>query len=378
MEHPLERLLIYTDRDNIEEFDIPEAEFDELYELFVTTKGDILDNRHTSVDFFNEVFYYLTCIFANKDSAEHLDYYLTGESSLYPSLPAHNNPQTKHELREAQEYAAMAVDTNYYVMGFVWLILKKLKKIPKHVRFFLIALEYNLENDASSDFITFRTFYDAHSEKYDNSFHAKPWFTFDLLGRDADEWESATSDFDREEIKHIVHRFAGSEDKRVIVEEIIQALDIANGNPNCSRKVSMITYGRKADEPFLKSLLVEEAAQTATLEETNDTTVRKGFEAYIIKNHKRVLDILMLVANMGKSQMPLLIKFIKAFQRLGYIKPDCFNQYDQFLKYATEQFSNVCFDKANVKRNIEMGTKRQDEDYEEAIQKIANYLTPLL
>ena len=40
--HPLERLLVYADKEDLTEFDIPEAEFDELYELFVTTKDFVL------------------------------------------------------------------------------------------------------------------------------------------------------------------------------------------------------------------------------------------------------------------------------------------------------------------------------------------------
>ena len=37
MEYSLERTLMYTNKENIKEFEIPEALWDELYELFVTT-----------------------------------------------------------------------------------------------------------------------------------------------------------------------------------------------------------------------------------------------------------------------------------------------------------------------------------------------------
>ena len=62
-QHPLERLLIYTDKKHLDKFPLSETEFNELYELFTTTKNDFLDPDISAVMFFNEVFYYLTTIF---------------------------------------------------------------------------------------------------------------------------------------------------------------------------------------------------------------------------------------------------------------------------------------------------------------------------
>ena len=56
-QHPLERILIYTDKETKEEFNLPKEIWNELYKLFVTTKYDVLDETITAVDFFNEVFY---------------------------------------------------------------------------------------------------------------------------------------------------------------------------------------------------------------------------------------------------------------------------------------------------------------------------------
>ena len=55
-QHPLARLLIYTDKRDKSEFGIPKQAWYDLYELFTKTKYDNLDDGFTAVDFFNEVF----------------------------------------------------------------------------------------------------------------------------------------------------------------------------------------------------------------------------------------------------------------------------------------------------------------------------------
>lgn len=117
--------MIYTDKSNLNQFDIPEAAFDELYELYVTTKDDVLDDHHTSVDFFNEVVYFLTCIYANDDSAENINAYMYNESALLPTIPELANPQTKEEVRALHDFEERTEDINSYVLEFVWVILKK-------------------------------------------------------------------------------------------------------------------------------------------------------------------------------------------------------------------------------------------------------------
>lgn len=106
--------------------------------------------------------------------------------------------------------------------------------------------------------------------------------------------------------------------------------------------------------------------------------VRTGFEQYILKDHARVLQILMLVTHMGNRQLPLFIKFIKALQSLQYIRSDCFENRELFIKNAEEKFKNVNFDQTNVKKNIELGVERRDDTYNSEVSTIAEYLKPIL
>ena len=106
--------------------------------------------------------------------------------------------------------------------------------------------------------------------------------------------------------------------------------------------------------------------------------VRTGFEQYIIRDHVRVMNILMLVTHMGNRQLPLFIKFIKALQSLKYIRSDCFDNRELFIKNAEEKFENVNFDQTNVKKNIELGVERRDDTYNSEVSAIAEYLKPIL
>ena len=244
---------MYTDKKRIEEFNIPEAAFDELYELYVTTKDDVLDDHHTSVDFFNEVVYFLTCIYANDDSAENINAYMYNESALLPAIPELANPQTKEEVRALHDFEERTEDINSYVLEFVWVILKKQKDLPKHVRFFLVALEHAIEG--VDDFSTFEQFIKKHPAKYTISFDINPEFDFMMCFCTTQEWKDATDDFDQVVVEDIVRRFKTPDTRKTIVDEIHKALVDANKDPNSSPKVSMVSHRIKATDKFLDELL---------------------------------------------------------------------------------------------------------------------------
>lgn len=253
MAHSLERILIYTDKERINEFNIPEGAFDELYELYVTTKDDVLEDHHTSVDFFNEVFYFLTCVYANDDAAENINAYLYNESALLPSVPELVSPQTKEQAKAAREFEERIEEINNYVLEFIWVILKKQKELPKHVRFFLVALEHAIEE--ADDFRTFEDFVKKHPAKYTMTFDIQPEFDLSMCFCTTQEWKEATDDFDQVVVEHIIRRFNAPDARETLVAEIRKALAIANQDPHSSPKVSMVSHRLKATEKFLDELL---------------------------------------------------------------------------------------------------------------------------
>ena len=253
MAHSLERILIYTDKERINEFNIPEGAFDELYELYVTTKDDVLEDNNTSVDFFNEVFYFLTCVYANDDAAENINAYLYNESALLPSVPELVNPQTKEQAKAARDFEERTEEINNYVLEFVWVILKKQKELPKHVRFFLVALEHAIEE--ADDFRTFENFVKKHPAKYTMSFDIQPEFDMSMCFCTTQEWKDATDDFDQVVVEDIIRRFNAPDARETLVAEISKALEDANQDPHSSPKVSMVSHRLKATDKFLEELL---------------------------------------------------------------------------------------------------------------------------
>lgn len=273
MGYPLERLLIYTDKQRREDLGIPEAAYDELYELFVTTKNTVLDNHHTSMDFFNEVVYYLTCIYANYDSAEKVNEFMSNASALYPSYPELANPQTEEEYQAAEDFRERTEEINTYILDFVWVILKKQNELPKHVHFFLVALENAI--GYLEDFSTFERFIKKHPDKYSMSFDIRPTFNFDMVKFVAEDWQSATDDFDRIVVENIVRRFKDPQDRKIIVNYIKEALEKTNQNRHSAIKYSMVTGSLQTDDKFLDELLQqkeEEDKQQAEKEQAIEKT----------------------------------------------------------------------------------------------------------
>lgn len=379
-QHPLERVLLYTDKQDRHEFNIPEDAWFELYELFTTTKYDVLDDEFSAVDFFNEVFYCLTFTYANEEAAEWLNQYLNRESPLCPYIPELANPQNRREIEASQELQKKIEQTNWYVLAFVWAILVKQKELPPHVSVFLSALERALDIN-SGIFYLFEDFPKEYPNEYSFNFDIHPQVDIHVLLHSSEEWKDATDDFDREVIRHIVQRFEDPDDKETIVDQIQNALQKENQKPSAEKQYSRVTHRKKANEKFLQEILIEQKATQIIANQNAEkpaVAVRDGFASYIIKEHDKVLNILMLVANMGKNQMPLLIKFIRAFQKLGYIRKDCLDHQEEFILKASAQFKGTCFDKTNVKRQIEIGERHYDTDYQSKLEDIVKYLDAVM
>ena len=382
-QHPLERLLIYTDKKHLDKFPLSETEFNELYELFTTTKNDFLDPDISAVMFFNEVFYYLTSIYDDVDAAEHLINYYKADTALYPPLEKYTNPKNDVDRAHSYEYTQEAEEAKFYIMDFVWFILNKQQQLPQHVVFFKKALNKQFAKDETEMADEFRSFLKNHPDQYNISFEPHPEFDFSfIIARSSAEWQDATCDFDKIEILKIVQRFS-PDDQPDIISAIQEAYHIRRGG-GIESQISAVTHMKRANDTFFENLAKEENLKILNdvknahqNSEPQDTIVHEGFEAYIIKDHKRVMDILMLVANMGKSQLALFIRFIKAFRQLGYIRSDCFDDLQLFITNTSNQF-HLSIDTANIKKYIAEGTRVSEQEYRECVDTIATYLQPLL
>lgn len=380
-QHPLERLLIYTDKETKTEFNLPKEIWHELYTLFVTTKYDVLDDDIAAVDFFNEVFYELTFTYANEDAAELINSYLYYSNPLCPPIPELENPRTKDEIKAAEKYKNIHRNINGYILYFVWYILTKQKELPPSVEAFLAALDNLLENNWNFDFRAskFYDYADEHDSVFSLSFDMNPQLDINLLLRSTEEWKNATFDFDSIVVKNIVARFKKEDDRKAIIEEIRKHLKKDNLNLlHSNRKVSLVTHRKKADDALLDELLTNEILSETSSNKHVNTIIRGTFIDYILSDQQKVLNVLMLIANLGKSQMPLIIKSIKALIHLGYIRKDCFENIDDFVEKASEQFPGVNFDIANVRRQIDAGENPQEEEYRLAVKKIAENIELVL
>ena len=253
-QHPLARLLIYTDKRDKSEFGIPKQAWYDLYELFTKTKYDNLDDGFTAVDFFNEVFYCLTFTYANEEAAEWLNDYINRESVLCPYVPELADPQSQKERKAAQDLQKKIEYTNWYVLAFVWVILNIQKELPPFVKIFMTALENKLHLEYQ-DFYLFEDFPEEHPDRYSFDFSLHPEFTEEILFHSTEDWRNATDDFDYLVVTHISQRFWDPDDRRNIIELIQNALAIENAKPKAEPRYSRISHRKKANQELLDNLL---------------------------------------------------------------------------------------------------------------------------
>ncbi len=234
MDYSLKRLLIYSDKSRLEDFGLPENVQDNLYELYVATKQDVLPSDLTFKRVLNEAFYMLTCVFSDPNASEHVVEYM--DRSIV--------------------YANGQYLIQRYILGFVWAILKMHTDLPKNVRFFFNALDTRLTRENNTHYYTVRDFLNQHPAELDCSFSVCPEFSLGILNRSVAEWKEVTLDFDRETVGELVQRFKQGGRRRVL-EEIKKALNAANSESSSSAKVSMVTFKNKADDAFLDELVLD-------------------------------------------------------------------------------------------------------------------------
>ena len=341
-----------------------------------------MEYRHSSELFFNEVFYQLTTIYNDPYAAEQVNEYLLDNNSLYPHRDDLYQPGS--DKRKAQQYEEMTYKANLYLFGFIWIILKKQKELPRLVNFFLKALEVKIPEDGMPNIGMFKKFYNEHPEPINLSFLPQPDFKMISLdfGIDEGDWECVTQDYDFQTITTIVHRFRNIDERKTVIELIRKYLHLNNDKSGSMKLTSHTTFKPKATDSLLDSLL-READEEASKNEIINTNMLSGknvesFQDFILKDHQKVLSILMLVCNMGTRQMPLLIKFTKAFQQLGYISKDCFDNLDDFVKKATKQFEGTNFDITNVKKQVLAETKLDHEKYINELNTITHHLKTVM
>ena len=253
--YPLHRQLLYAEKFSLDEFGLPEDVQDKLYELYVTTKESAIGDLYSAVTVFNEVFYLLTSIYADTSAAEHVSQYVNSELHIFPQKKEEIDQVSGYPVHNP-EYDDQKQNARLYVFSFVWLILKTHSTLPKHVRFFLVALEKRIQEN-NPYFKQFLTFLNGHKWKLDINLAPCP----DLSGMTSnvtiEDWVKETKDFDRKIVSEIVHRFKDSEGRQMVIDEIRNALHNSTPNENVYRIISAETGGKKANDIFLDTLLQE-------------------------------------------------------------------------------------------------------------------------
>lgn len=249
--YPLHRQLLYTERLTLEDFGLPIDVQDRLYELYVTTKDAPIGDNYSAVAVFNEVFYLLTRICADVSAAERVNYYLNGDLQIFPNKEPELDPVSGYPVVNAA-YEQQQDDAHQYIYCFAWLILKINKTLPKHVRFFMAALEKRIRN--YSYYKQFSTYLNGYNWKLDISLEPCPDISGITSEVTTEDWVNETKDFDRQTITDIVQRFKDFSERQEAIKYIREALQEATPKDSKVDGYSRLTGGRRADEFFLNEL----------------------------------------------------------------------------------------------------------------------------
>ena len=178
--------------------------------------------------------------------------------------PVSGYPVYDNEYDDQRHYARL------YVLTFVWLILKIHPNLPKHVRFFLVALEKQI-NDQNPYYDQFMSFLKGQGLKINISLEPCP----DLSGLTSkvttEDWVEETKDFDREIITEIVHRFKDIQGRKMLISEIRNALHNSTPKEDIYRIISAETGEKKANDAFLDVLLQEAIGEETQRQEQTET-----------------------------------------------------------------------------------------------------------
>ena len=262
------RSLLYTDKTKDDEFGLSKQVLDELYGLYITSKDTISWTKcPTFIEFFNEVFYQLTLLYDDVSAPEHITDFMNGEMWIFPPEPRYaHNDHTSDANQARSEYQSEKRSIQKYVYCFVWLILKKMPRFPRHVSFALLALNKYLTSSGSLMFETFKKFSDSHKIVIELDIVPTP-DTSMLWLSGYEEWCNVTKDYDCETIRHIVNRFNTVQEKNVVITELkkhsAKRLDEEGNYPKFSR----VTLKGSADESFLDKLLKEAGEEEVQREE---------------------------------------------------------------------------------------------------------------
>lgn len=259
MEYSLKRLLLYSNKEEKEEFDLPEDVLRIIYGLFITSKVRFPYSTVSFTQVFNEVFYMLTCIHVDKTSPEHVAQYLneaivlTHEEDIYIEADERECMYDEEERIKYNKNQLFLVQR--YIFSFVWMVLSMYQNPPEHVHYFLIGLEAMFKSDNNPYYDEFKGYLKSHPAKIDQPFIIRPRLDIRIMLRSIEEWKEVTLDFDRTAVSNIVCRFVDLEDRKMLVDEIKRVLAKANEDPNSSQKVSMVSHHLKANNAFLDEIL---------------------------------------------------------------------------------------------------------------------------
>ena len=282
---PLHRQLLYNPKSKLDKFGLPEDVQDKLYELYVTTKEGPIGSHYTAVDVFNEVFYLLTDIYDNPSAAEQVGEYLHSDLCIFPNRDPEIDGVSGYPKTNA-EYEQYQIDSSLYVFSFVWLILEINAYKPKHVKFFLVALDKQIK-EKNPYFEAFSQYKNKNKLQLEMDFSPCPDV---FISASTEEWVEETGEFQKDIITTIVHRYRNQALRKIIVGYMRNAYDEVKNQPASTGLPWEKISDNIGDESFWDKLL-QDCENEDIKKEEEALSIQKSKDERIAELEAQIKDL---------------------------------------------------------------------------------------
>ena len=282
---PLHRQLLYSPKSRLEDFGLPEDVLNKLYELYVTTKDGPIRNYYTAVDVFNEVFYILTDIYDNLSAAEQVGEYLQSDLCIFPNKEPEIDGTSGYPKKD-DVYEQYQIHSSLYVFSFVWLILEINAHKPKHVKFFLVALDKQTR-DKNPYFEAFSQCKNRLKLQLEMDFPPCPDA---FIYGSTEEWVEETEEFQKDIISAIVHRYHTQQEREIIVGLMRNAYNEVKDHPVSDGLPWETISDHIGDESFWDKLL-QDCADEDNQRQKQEQEIEKSKDERIKELEAQIRDL---------------------------------------------------------------------------------------
>lgn len=239
---PLERQLLFTEKQDIEEYLQGNELNQELYKTFLESKDRGFKWKWTAEETFNEVFFQCAKIYSEKNPEKCV------EKMFYEVIDSNLGTKNAHHL----------------IIQMIWAILHSQKSLPDNVNYFYSAINPFVESNETYHlpFLSLVVDFWEHFGQMESDLYPNPVLAANLNIKTVEttigfttspEWHRVTDGFKEQSIRNIVRWYRIKQDKL----DVLELIETALSEWKQLEKEMSVKFPIKTDTAFFESLREE-------------------------------------------------------------------------------------------------------------------------